>query len=221
MKVEHVALAKVKPAADNPRVHPPEQIDKLVASMRAFGFPQPILVSKEFGILAGHGRLEAARAIYAEHGTIPNVPAGKVPVVKIDGLSEVEQRAYRIADNRIASLSMFDAAVLAAELSDLRGEGFDPDLLGFSSMDMLRIDEDVQRSYLQGMAESAPDDAHSDFNAPRGDAPDERTVRLEILIPAVDRQVVYDALVKARAQFAVTNSGDALSALLDFVGALI
>jgi hypothetical protein len=221
VKVEHVALAKVKPAEDNPRVHPPEQIEKLVASMREFGFPQPILVTREFGILAGHGRLEAARAIYDGGGAIPNLPAGKIPIVKIDGMSEVEQRAYRIADNRLASLSGFDATLLAAELSDLRGEGFDPDLLGFSALDMLRLDEDTQRATLQGMAEATPDDAHTDFNAPRDDAPLERTVRLEILIPAVDRQVVYDSLVKARTQFAVSNSGDALSALLDFVGALI
>lgn len=220
MKIEHVALAKLKPAADNPRVHPPEQIERLVASMREFGFPQPILVTKQFGILAGHGRLEAARAIYDAGGDIPHVPAGKVPVVKIDGLSETEQRAYRIADNRLGAMSMFDAQLLAAELSDLSGEGFDPNLLGFSAVDMLRLDEDAQRAQLQGMSASDDHDAHTDFNAPRAGDDGERTVRLEILIPAVDRQVVYDALVKARAQFAVATSGDALASMLDYLGAL-
>jgi ParB family chromosome partitioning protein len=217
--VEHVALAKVQPAADNPRVHPAEQIDRLVDSMREFGFPQPILVTPQLGILAGHGRLEAAARIYAEGGAIPHVPKGKVPVVRIDGMSEVEQRAYRIADNRLAALSMFDPALLSAELSDLSGEGVDPALLGFSALDMLRLDEDLARTQLQGMHTDDPPESAS-FDAPRDDEPSERTVRLAIVIPAVDRQVIYDALVKARAQFGASNSGDALAAMLDFIGAL-
>jgi len=220
MNVEHVALAALHPAADNPRVHPLEQIERLVASMREFGFPQPILVNAQGGILAGHGRLEAARQIYAAGHAIPNVPPAKVPVVRIEGLIEVEQRAYRIADNRLGSLSTFDATLLGAELSDLSGEGFDPALLGFSPLDMLRLDEDAARSRLQGMAEPEANGHTAQFSAQRDADPGERTVRLEVLIPAVDRQVVYDALVKAREQFALTTTGDALAAMLDYLGAL-
>jgi ParB-like chromosome segregation protein Spo0J len=218
MNVEHLPLASVHPAPGNARAHPPEQIAKLVDSMREFGFPQPILVNADGRIIAGHGRLEAARTIYAGGGAIPHLSPATVPVVRVEGLSEDEQRAYRIADNRLAELSVFDPLLLANELSELSGEGFDSALLGFSAMDMLRLDEDTARAQLQGMAEPAAEPAPA-AAAANDSEPHERTVRFDVLIPAVDRQIVYDALVKARTQFAVNNTGDALASLLDFVGA--
>ena len=212
---QFVALAKVLPAPDNPRVHPEQQIAKLMDSMLAFGFPQPILVDPTFTILAGHGRLEAARKLYADGKEIPHVPRGKVPIVKVAGLTDTEARAYRVADNRLASMAGFDPELLAGELADLSGDGFDPALLGFTALDVARINEDVDRARLAGMAGEAEDpepsfSAQADGLAENG----ERTVRLEIAIPAIDRQVVYDALVKARAAFGAITTGDALHALL-------
>jgi ParB-like chromosome segregation protein Spo0J len=217
--VQFVPAGKVRPAADNPRVHPPEQLAALQASMREFGFPQPILTDGKGEILAGHGRLAAALAIYAAGGEIPGVPAGQVPVVRVAGLTDAERRAYRVADNRLASMSAFDPTLLAAELSDLHGEGVDPALLGFTATDLLRIDEDASRARLAAMSGDEPPDEPPEFNeTASGDVV--RAVKIEVVIPAIDRQVVYDALVKARAQFNVGTTGDALAALLAYTEAL-
>lgn len=206
MRLEQLAIDLLRPAADNARVHPPEQIAKLVDSIREFGFANPVLVDDDNEILAGHGRVEAARA----------AGLAEVSCVRISGLSADERRAYRVADNRIAGLSAFDPSTLADELSDLAGEGVDPALLGFSPFDMMRLEEDVARDRLAALGEPEGE-AEPTFGERRLSSTSRETTRLEMLIPAVDRQVVYDALVKARVQFQKDNSGDALAALIVFV----
>jgi ParB-like chromosome segregation protein Spo0J len=217
MTPQNWPVDRVRPAPGNPRVHPPEQIEALRASMLEFGFPQPILIDETGEILAGHGRLAAARSIYAEGKRITGLEPATVPVIVVNGLTEAERAAYRVADNRLASLSAFAPDLLADELSDLAGEGVDPALLGFSASDLLRIEEDSARARLAAMApedETASDEG-PDFEPPAtAEAHDARAVRIEIVIPAIDRQIVYDALAKARTQFNVGTTGEALSALL-------
>jgi len=123
--IERLPIAALRPNPRNARTHSKAQIRKIAASLRTFGFVTPIVVDETLTILAGHGRLEAARSEGMKD----------VPVVRIDHLSEAQKRAYVIADNKIAEQAGWDRELLAAELGDLitllPGEGFDISLTGF------------------------------------------------------------------------------------------
>src|SRR5512141_631478 len=122
------------PYAKNARTHSPEQVAQIAASIAEFGFNAPILVDSNAGVIAGHGRLLAARKL----------GLAEVPVVVLDHLSETQRRAYIIADNRLSELAGWDEKVLAAELRDLEQVGVDLALVGFSDdelEDLLLDDE--------------------------------------------------------------------------------
>lgn len=114
-------IDRLRPYDKNPRTHSPEQITKIVASIREYGFTNPILVDSRDGIVAGHGRLEAARAI----------GMAEVPVFVLDHLTDAQRRAYIIADNRLALEAGWDPDLLASELEGLKLDGFDLGLTGF------------------------------------------------------------------------------------------
>ncbi len=109
------------PYARNARPHSDAQVAKIAASIVEFGFTNPILVSEDGGIIAGHGRLAAARKLGLE----------TVPVIVLDHLSPTQRRAYILADNRLAELATWDEDLLRVELVALQEEGFDLDLTGF------------------------------------------------------------------------------------------
>lgn len=109
------------PYAHNARTHSPEQLMRLRESLRAFGFVQPILIDEERNVLAGHGRLAAARAEGMR----------QVPCVVVTGLTEAERRAYILADNRLAELAGWDTEELALELGALEALDFPIEATGF------------------------------------------------------------------------------------------
>ena len=125
-RFEHWEIDRLRPYDKNPRTHSPEQITKLVASLREFGFTNPILVDSASGIVAGHGRLLAARAIGMT----------EVPVVVLDHLTDKQKRAYILADNRLALDAGWDEDLLAAELAGLKLDGFDLGLTGFDDQEI-------------------------------------------------------------------------------------
>ena len=108
-EVEQRLLASLKPYARNSRVHSAEQIAALKASIKKYGFTQPILIAEDGTILAGHGRVEAAKALKLR----------TVPTITLNHLSVEDQRSYIIADNKLGTMSSWDADVLMAELSEL------------------------------------------------------------------------------------------------------
>ena len=116
-----VALDKLVPYANNARTHSPEQIGKLRSSLREFGFINPVIIDRDFGIIAGHGRVLAAR----EEGIT------EVPCVFVDHLSEAQKKAYIIADNRMALDAGWDEELLRVEIEALQAEAFDISLTGF------------------------------------------------------------------------------------------
>lgn len=120
-RMEMIEPARLIPYANNARTHSAEQINKLRASLRRFGFVNPVLVDKDLTILAGHGRVEAAKAERLE----------KVPCVFIEHLSEADKRAYILADNRLAELAGWDEELLKIELDALKELDFDIGLIGF------------------------------------------------------------------------------------------
>src|SRR6266481_3393361 len=120
-RIEHWPLDRLIPLARNPRTHSDAQVAQIAASIAAFGFLNPILVDTKAGIIAGHGRLLAARKLGLTH----------VPVIVLDHLTEAQKRAYVIADNQLALNAGWDEELLTAELAALLQDDFDVNLLGF------------------------------------------------------------------------------------------
>ena len=120
-KIEHWPLARLLPYARNARTHSDDQVAQIAASIVEFGFTNPILVGSDGVIVAGHGRLAAARKL----------GLAAVPVVVLDHLSPTQRRALVLADNRIAENAGWDDAMLRTELEALQEDGFDLDLTGF------------------------------------------------------------------------------------------
>lgn len=121
-ELQLVPIGKLVPYQNNARTHSPAQIKKLRSSLREFGFINPILIDRDFGVIAGHGRLAAAR----EEGI------QEVPCVFVDHLSEAQKKAYILADNRMAMDAGWDEDLLRVELEALEELGFD---LGFTGFD--------------------------------------------------------------------------------------
>jgi DNA modification methylase len=132
-RFEKVNIDKLVPYARNARTHSKEQILQLRASLREFGFVNPVIVDKDLNIIAGHGRILAAK----EEGV------KEVPCVFAEHLSEAQKRAYIIADNRLALNAGWDAEMLSVEISDLQGVDFDISLLGFDDAELNKLLGDI------------------------------------------------------------------------------
>jgi DNA modification methylase len=128
-RIELWPIQKLRPYERNPRTHSEAQVDQIAASMVEFGWTNPILIDESAGILAGHGRLLAARKL----------GLAEVPVIRFEHLSEAQKRAYILADNQIALQAGWDDALLAEELAWLRDERFDLDLIGFDATELERL----------------------------------------------------------------------------------
>jgi DNA modification methylase len=115
-------VSALKPYEKNARTHSAEQVEQLTRSIREFGFTNPLLVDETDRIIAGHGRLQAALAL----------GMSEVPVITLTGLSEPQRRALILADNKIALNSGWDLKLLTEELAELKLEGYDLTLTGFS-----------------------------------------------------------------------------------------
>ena len=127
-----VPIDRLVPYANNARTHSPEQVNKLRSSLREFGFINPIIIDKDYGIIAGHGRLLAAR----EEGYT------EVPCVFADHLTEAQKKAYIIADNRMALDAGWDEEMLRVEIEALQAEAFDLGLTGFDEKELSKLFDD-------------------------------------------------------------------------------
>jgi site-specific DNA-methyltransferase (adenine-specific) len=123
MNIEHLSIGELIPFAKNSRTHDDAQVAQIAASIKEFGFTNPILIDEQNGIIAGHGRLSAARKLKLT----------KVPCIRLSHLTDAQKRAYVIADNKLALNAGWDDAMLALELSDLKDMDFDLALTGFST----------------------------------------------------------------------------------------
>ena len=142
-KIETRLVADIIPYAANSRTHSDAQIAQIAASIKEFGWTNPILVSGDDSIIAGHGRLMAARKLGMD----------EVPAIVLDHLSKAQQRALVIADNQLALNAGWDMDMLKAEIEDLNLENFNLEILGF--------DED----FLDGLLETAPSGGMTDEDA--------------------------------------------------------
>ena len=124
-----VDIDKLIPYVNNARTHSTEQINKIRASLREFGFINPVIIDKDYNIIAGHGRVQAAKAEGIK----------EVPCVLVDYLTEAQKKAYIIADNRMALDAGWDEELLKLELESLESEAFDLSLTGFDEKELFDI----------------------------------------------------------------------------------
>ena len=136
-----VAVSKLIPYVNNARTHSKEQILKLRSSLREFGFINPVIIDKDFNVIAGHGRLMAAK----EEGI------DEVPCVFVDHLTEAQKKAYILADNRMAMDAGWDEELLAVEMAELNDLGFDLAMTGFD-------EKEIADLFSDGMDSEAKDD---------------------------------------------------------------
>ncbi len=120
-EMQLVPLSKLVPYVNNARTHSPEQLAKLRSSLREFGFINPVIIDRDFNVIAGHGRIVAAK----EEGIT------EVPCVFVDYLTEAQKKAYILADNRMALDAGWDEELLRIEIESLQGADFDVSLTGF------------------------------------------------------------------------------------------
>lgn len=125
-RIEIWPLDRLEPYAGNARTHSAAQVAQIAASIAEFGFVNPILVGSAAGIIAGHGRLLAARQL----------GLAEVPVIVLDHLSDTQRRAYVLADNRLSELAGWDDDMLKLELAALEADGFDLGVAGFTEADL-------------------------------------------------------------------------------------
>jgi DNA modification methylase len=128
-QIEHWPVARLKPYERNPRLHSDGQVAKVAASIASYGWTVPLLVTQDGEVIAGHGRLLAAR----------HLGLTDVPVIRLSHLSPEQVRAYRVADNQLVLAGAWDEELLAAELHALNAAGFDLDLTGFDQEDLDRL----------------------------------------------------------------------------------
>ena len=122
-EMQLVPLSRLVPYVNNARTHSPEQLTKLRSSLREFGFINPVIIDRDFNVIAGHGRIAAAK----EEGIT------EVPCVFVDYLTEAQKKAYILADNRMALDAGWDEELLRIEIESLQGADFDVSLTGFGA----------------------------------------------------------------------------------------
>jgi ParB-like chromosome segregation protein Spo0J len=146
------------PYARNARTHSDAQVAQIAASIREFGWTNPILLDGQSGIIAGHGRLLAARKL----------GMSEVPCIELAGLTETQRKAYILADNKLAMNAGWDDEMLRLELGDLAAMDFDMALTGFSDEEMLGLeraaDQDAPESSTK---EIDPDDYKMGCTCPK------------------------------------------------------
>ena len=135
--VQEVSLELLRPYERNAKKHGSEQIEKLKASIMEFGFLTPCLIDNNYNIIAGHGRVMAAKELGIE----------TVPCVFIEGLTEEQRRAYILADNRLGELGEWDMELVLDELTELDDLGFDIELTGFEMPEYDEIIEDEESDF--------------------------------------------------------------------------
>lgn len=120
-ELQSVEIAKIKPYKNNAKIHGKNQLKKLQESISEFGFLTPCLIDQDFNLIAGHGRVEAAKALGMK----------EVPCVFVENLTEEQRKAYILADNKLSELAEWDLEILNKELAELSEAGMNISLVGF------------------------------------------------------------------------------------------
>jgi hypothetical protein len=201
-KIEQIELGKLIPYAKNSRTHDDAQVAQIAASIREFGFNNPVLIGQDNDIIAGHGRVLAARKLELE----------SVPCLRLGHLTENQKKAYVIADNRIALNAGWDEQMLAIELAELREASFDLDLTGFDA-------ESIEKFLNPDEPEMAEVNFGGKTMAEYKDKYDESIIRQIILVyPVEEFNAVIEAMGKYADQHGLSNNTEVVNHLLETNG---
>ena len=143
MDIINKAVIDLIPYINNARTHSTEQITQIAASIKEFGFCNPVLIDGQNGIIAGHGRVMAAQKLGME----------SVPTIELSHLNDTQRKAYILADNRLAELSGWDDELLRLELGELQDLDFDIDLIGFGDFDLTDGNEQEKEDYSESLTD--------------------------------------------------------------------
>ena len=133
-EIEHLEIDSLIPYARNSRTHSDAQVAQIAASIKEFGFTNPVLIDEEGGIIAGHGRVMAARKLKLK----------EIPCIRLSHLNETQKRAYVIADNKLALNAGWDDEMLQVEFADLGELKFNLELTGFDLQEIANILDDQE-----------------------------------------------------------------------------
>ncbi len=148
LEVTYLATTDLIPYVNNARSHSDQQVAQVAASIKEFGFNNPILIDEHNGVIAGHGRLAAAQKLNMN----------TVPTILLEGLSEAQRKAYVIADNKLTENSRWDFDLLSLEIEQLKDLDFDVALLGFSDVELDGISaEEMDMSVLDELDDEEVD----------------------------------------------------------------
>lgn len=214
-RLELIAIDKLIPYANNARTHSEEQIKKIQASLREFGFINPVLIDKDCGIIAGHGRVEAAK----REGMT------EVPCVWVEHLTEAQKKAYILADNRLALDAGWDMDILKVELEELKEINFDLDLTGFDGEELSDLfgeesDEAVEDDYEVALPEEPKTKAGDVYQLGRhrlicGDSTDPKVIhklmdsaRVDLFLTDPPYNVDYEGKTKDNLKIMNDTMGD-------------
>jgi hypothetical protein len=177
-KIELIEIEKLIPYARNSRTHSDEQVAQIAGSIREFGFTNPVLINKDGTIVAGHGRVMAARKL----------GMASVPCLRLGHLTESQVRAYVIADNKLALNAGWNEEMLAAELEALKKEGFDVNLTGFNHSEVEEILSDTGDS----LSEKYTHKVDAPTYTPKGEKP-----KIEELISSENAKKLIEEIDEA------------------------
>lgn len=200
MKIEKIKIEKLIPYVRNSRTHSDEQVAQIAGSIREFGFNNPVLIDAADGIIAGHGRVMAARKLEMT----------EVPCVRLGHLSETQRRAYVIADNKLALNATWDSEALKAEVAELAEAGFDLALTGFNEPELAALEHE-------------PSFAEHSFNGKVTkdfkEAYDEAMIsRIVLMYEQEEYAAIIDAMGQYADQHGLSSNAEVLSHLLETNG---
>lgn len=207
LKIVYRDVAELNPYENNSRKHSDSQIEQIAKSIDEFGFNNPILLDGESGIIAGHGRFHAALVLGMD----------KVPTIDLSHLTDLQKRAYIIADNKIALNGEWDVELLGIELDALNAADVDLGLLGFSPDDLQRISDDRDLEAIKRMGDADDDEDEDEPEEKAEPTTEGRTgpelFPLSLMLEHVQREVVFAALKKAKKAHDLETSSQAIWAI--------
>lgn len=205
--LEKIRVEDLVPYEKNPRTHSAEQISSIAASLKRFGWVAPVLIDERNVIIAGHGRLEAAKQAWSEGARVAGCDEGIIPCVRSRGLTPQQIIALRVADNKLAQLSHFDDEMLSESLRALSESILDaPEALGFTESELSDI-----------LASPDQDQEEADDDMESADVPAERdpysVISFSCIVSADQSRMIQDSLADEMARISLESHGEALVAI--------
>jgi hypothetical protein len=202
-QIEQIEVNKLIPYARNSRTHNEAQVAQIAASIREFGFNNPVLIGFDNDIIAGHGRVLAAQKLQID----------KVPCIRLDHLTDNQKRAYVIADNRIALNAGWDEEMLKLELADLKETEIDLEILGFSAAELEMFTQIGQE------VETITNEDNTRTPSEGKENLEDASVRQIILVyPLEEYTKIVEAMGEHAEKFGLSNNTEVVSHLLETNG---